>query len=164
MKYTHQGALISPCQRYRYRLFRRWAYGDTVAWIGLNPSTADANEDDNTIRRVVDFSARFGFGACLMLNLFSYRSTDPKLMYANLAQAVGEHDDHHISVGAIESAMVIAAWGSYPQFSKRMEQVIKEVTNVGKTLYCLGQTKDGYPRHPLYLPKVAQLEFYRVVI
>ena len=73
------GAHFSPCERYRYRLWRCW---DASKWklaiIGLNPSTATHEEDDPTIRRCIGFAKRDGYGGLLMLNLFALRSTDPK--------------------------------------------------------------------------------------
>lgn len=162
--YTKQGALLSECGLYRYWLYREWGKGKVVSWVGLNPSTADAKEDDNTIRKVVGFSERFGFKACYMLNLFAYRSTNPALLDDHLDIAVGPQNDWHLSVRAIETDLVIAAWGGFSQYQARIDEVLKNIVNAGKTVYCLGTTKDGQPRHPLYLKNTTPLQYYRLIL
>ena len=72
-------ATFSPCRRWRYTLLRRWEPANliVVAFIGLNPSTADETLDDPTIRRCIGFAKAWGAGGMYMLNLFGWRSTDP---------------------------------------------------------------------------------------
>src|SRR5436190_22946192 len=77
-------ATLSECRRYRYTLTRVWDESyPRIAWIGLNPSTADENVLDPTLRRVVRFSMDWGFGSFTMLNLFALRATDPVVMKAH---------------------------------------------------------------------------------
>jgi hypothetical protein len=78
---------FSPCRRYRYVLHHDWtdlldSPGGYVAWIGLNPSTADEQQLDPTLRRVRSFTASMGYRRFVMLNLFGLRATDPKVMLA----------------------------------------------------------------------------------
>ena len=144
-------AVISDCGTYRYQLERRWADGPSVTWIMLNPSTADASIDDPTIRRVRSFSERDGFGACEVLNLFALRSPDPKLLKTH-SEPVGTDNGEYL-VRAMErtGGMVIAAWGAHPFAAERARLLLSSAKAVGRTLYCLGTTKAGAPRHPLYV-------------
>src|SRR5882724_4976365 len=86
------GAVLSDCERYRYALWRRWAERPAVLFVGLNPSTADALQDDPTIRRCIRFAKAWGYGALYMGNLFAFRATDPRAMKAE-ADAVGPDND-----------------------------------------------------------------------
>src|SRR5688572_12557148 len=94
------GARFSECGTYRYVLWRQWneVNGD-VAFVGLNPSTADDEKDDPTIRRCIGFAKRWGYGGVVMLNLFAYRATRPDAMWAARvadADIVGPQNDAHI--------------------------------------------------------------------
>ena len=115
----------------------------------LNPSTADANRDDPTIRRCIDFAQRWGYGGLLVGNLFAYRSTDPKGLLA-ADDPVGPENDRHLAHLAESCNIVVAAWGavSRPDHLRRATEV-REI--VGHKLYCLGMTTSGQPRHPLYV-------------
>ena len=78
-KEVERTAFISPCERYRHALGRHWDNDKGfVLFIMLNPSTADAQQDDPTIRRCMDFAKRWGFGGIEACNLFDWRATDPK--------------------------------------------------------------------------------------
>ncbi len=147
-------AVISPCNLYRYVLTRTWdAALPAVAWIMLNPSVADAAQDDPTIRRVVRFSRDMGAGGCVVVNLFALRATDPaKLRTA--ADPVGPDNDRHINFEATPPFVhrrVIAAWGAHPMAVQRARDVLRTLKEAGVAVECLGKTKDGQPRHPLYL-------------
>lgn len=145
------GAVFSPCRTYRYSLWRRWdADGPTLNVIGLNPSTADEYADDPTIRRCIGFARAWGFGTLVMTNLFAYRSTDPRVLLT-VADPVGPDNDQALRVQAYEAGMVVAAWGAHPLAVARSEAVRPLIQPY--SVMCLGATKDGAPRHPLYLPK-----------
>jgi hypothetical protein len=103
---------LSPCGTYRYLLGRRIGGGDRVGlWVMLNPSTADANEDDATIRRCIGFARREGCGLLEVVNLFAYRATDPAAL--RLADdPVGPANDHFISKAVERAALVVVAWGA----------------------------------------------------
>lgn len=160
-----KGAQFSPCKKYRYALWRTWNQDDGhVMFIGLNPSTATETEDDPTVRRCMGFAKRWGFGGIYMMNLFAFRATDPKVMQAQ-AEPVGAENNSMIFMYAQSAQKVICAWGAFECAVKRGREVEGLIT-VGpagvicrqKHLYCLGQTKDGHPRHPLYVPYSQKLE------
>lgn len=157
----HRAAELSPDGVYRYWLLRRWDDGDTLplAWVMFNPSTADAVEDDNTIRRVIGFSRSWGYGSAIVVNLFAYRATDPKALRA-AADPVGPLNDMYIGMVFEGAASVVAAWSAlqHPLAAERTARVRELAADTGHRLQCLGRTKAGQPRHPLYLPRVAQLE------
>ena len=129
-------------------------FGGNVLWVMLNPSTADAENDDPTIRRVLGFSARFGLGKATVANLFAYRTTNPReLLLAK--DPVGPDNDGHIQRMAADADLIILAWGSHQAAEKRAPQVRDMLA--GYPLHCLGKTQSGAPRHPLYLPSDAPL-------
>lgn len=146
-------AIISDCGRYRYSLVREWGFGhDTCMFIMLNPSTADANEDDPTIRRCIGFAAQWGFRRLAVANLFALRSTDPKaLPFAD--DPVGPENDWMIGIMANKSTLRIAAWGASVRkvAAPREAELLAKFKTFGLPLYHLGLTKAGLPRHPLYL-------------
>ncbi len=140
-------AIFSPCRRYRYVLTRRWADHDPfVVFIGLNPSTATAKDDDPTIRRCIRFTRDWGFGHYVMLNAFAFRATDPKVMLAE-PEPIGAENDRYLADLCGRAGIVIAAWGVHCGLV-RAREIAKLVPN----LQCLGLSKEGHPRHPLYMP------------
>ncbi len=148
---TETSAIFSPCRGYRYVLTRIWnAESPAVAWIGLNPSTADETMDDPTIRRCMGFARQWGCGGIIMLNLFAYRSTDPrKLHEMGRAACIGRKNDKHIRRIVDQGHSIVAAWGAHGALHGRGAEV-STLVGPGR-LKCLGTTKDGHPRHPLYL-------------
>lgn len=156
------GADISDCNQYRYRLWRRWGSGPRALWIMLNPSTADALIDDPTIRRCAGFTRAWGCGGFDVVNLFAVRATDPRelahhpeptgSMNLNVLQGV-------LKYGAWRHR--VAAWGTASVLSRSAlrfkEKWLIRLAPAGN-LECLGVTKAGHPRHPLYLPKSAKLQ------
>lgn len=151
-------AILSPCGTYRYELTRRWREGGRLAgWIMLNPSTADANVNDPTIRRCIGFSAAQGYAGLVVRNLFALRSTDPRGLAAH-ADPVGPDNDTHLA-RCVEDAVTIVAWGSSGGrlAAARAERVLAMLTDAGVEPMCLGATAGGAPRHPLYVPNAAQL-------
>lgn len=145
-----RSAVISPCGQYRYRLDRRWGDGPTLGFIMLNPSTADAEIDDATIRRCMGFARREGCGGIQVVNLFAYRATDPAHLLT-VADPIGPEND--LYVRSLKGP-VVAAWGAHPMARKGF---------FGRHLLCLGKTKDGYPRHPLYVHRDAPLIDYSAI-
>jgi hypothetical protein len=115
-------------------------------FIGLNPSTADDQEDDPTVRRCIGFGRNWKFGGLILVNLFAYRSTDP----AHLLDAVdpiGPENDRQILENARAAARIVLAWGTGGGFLDRDQHVLSLLRGG----YCLGTTKNGHPKHPLYL-------------
>lgn len=143
-------ATLSPCGLYRYTLTRTWGDpdGPLAAWVMLNPSTANAREDDPTIRRCVGFSQRWGYDRLVVVNLFALRSTDPKAL-RNAADPVGPENDHHIVEQTDGARAVFAAWGVHGAHAGRDRAVMALL--VRHDVFCLGTTRDGHPRHPLYV-------------
>ncbi|MDG2460925.1 MAG: DUF1643 domain-containing protein [Luminiphilus sp.] len=145
---------FSRCGRYRYWLRRRWATsGGQCAFIGLNPSTATAHEDDPTLRRCVDFAQRWGYGSLLLVNLFALCATDPSVL-TEVADPVGQRTNLWLQRAVSESAIVIAAWGNGGGLLGRAQQIQGTV----KGAFCLGITQQGMPRHPLYCAKTTPLQ------
>ena len=141
------GAVFSDCRRYRYRLWRRWADGPTMAFIGLNPSTADETQDDPTIRRIIGFAKREGCGRLEMLNLFAFRSPYPEDLYKP-ADPVGPDNDDAIVGTCMTAQVVVAGWGAEKIAQARAERVRSLLADTN--LVCLGMTQSGAPAHPLY--------------
>lgn len=146
------GAHLSQCRAYRYVLWRSW--GSTlrhVAFIGLNPSTADENLDDPTIRRCVGFAKQWGYDGLYMLNLFAYRATDPKTL-VTLTDEIrnGPDNDMLLQCYVEASALTVAAWGAFPLADERWREMRKFLCC---EMYCLGKNANGSPKHPLYLAK-----------
>lgn len=146
---------IAIQSRYRYVLCRSW-YGSPLrcTWIMLNPSTADDVMDDPTIRRCMAFSRSWGYGKMLVVNLFALRATDPKALRED-SDPVGPKNDATIADAVLESTAVICAWGSHVYAARRASAVLEALRHTkgsaaAKPL-CLGTTKDGSPRHPLYV-------------
>jgi hypothetical protein len=147
----NSAAQISRCGTYRYALWRRWAPGAQVLFVMLNPSTADQSNDDPTIRRCIGFAARWGFGGVAVGNLFAYRTPSPRVL-RHAAHPVGRANDRWLQRLAAESSRVIAAWGNDGVLLGRDA----EVCDLLGPLYALGLTRQGQPRHPLYLPNAAR--------
>lgn len=144
------GATISSCGRYRYSLFRRWNDdAPTSVWIMLNPSTADGTLDDPTIRRVVGYAKAWGDGGIIVVNLFGLRATSPKKI-REPGDPIGAGNDGHLQKLFAYDRRIIAAWGRDGCYLDRDLEVMRLLG--GRTVECLGITKDGHPWHPLYLP------------
>lgn len=156
-------AYISRDGLYRYSLLRDWSPEDTMLFIMLNPSTADADLDDPTIRRCIGFAQREGCGALEVVNLFAFRATDPADMKA-AEDPVGPNNDQTIreALHASEAPKhVVCGWGVHGSFMDRDKAVYELVWNMGYQPMALGVTKDGHPRHPLYLKNDAPLVPWR---
>ncbi len=143
-----RSAVFSTCRRYRYVLRRTWDHSlPTVLFIALNPSTADETVDDPTIRRCIGFATDWGFGSLVVANLFALRSTDPKVLKKS-CDPIGPRNDRWLRRLSGEAELTIAAWGVHGALRDRAAKVLPML----KHPYHLGQTRDGHPRHPLYLP------------
>lgn len=143
------GASLSADGMYRYSLHRVWEPDDGLAvWVLLNPSTADAAEDDNTSRRVEGFTRSWGLGGYEIVNLFALRATDPKTLVTH-PDPVGPGCDEAMAAATARATLVVAAWGaSWPlAHAGRVREVRERLTEAR----CLGLTTKGQPRHPLYL-------------
>ena len=148
--------VFSPDRRYRYTLVHRWDElldpGRGIAWIGLNPSTADEHRLDPTLRRIRDFSAAWGYAFFVMLNLFAWRATDPADMRA-AAAPVGPDNDRWITQWSTQVDRVMLGWGEHGAHLGRDQQVLA-LLEPRKT-YCLERNASGQPKHPLYVARKA---------
>lgn len=146
-------ALFSPCGDYRYVLGREWdADKPRVLFDLLNPSTADAEMDDPTNRRGIDFSQRWGFGSCIFVNLFGWRSPHPKIMMAQ-EHPIGIDNDMYVLQQAYRADLIVCAWGNDGKHMDRAKTVERMFRNHGHKLHHLGRNKNGKgePKHILYL-------------
>lgn len=150
-------AEISDCGLYRYVLMRKWAEGPMVTFVMLNPSTADASIDDPTVRRCIGFAQREGFGSLAIVNLTPYRATKPVALQDATVPLRDSRGETYISLMAERSEKVIVAWGAWGQrWPGLANAAVKAVGDAD--LWCLGTTKSGQPKHPLYLKKTTPLE------
>jgi hypothetical protein len=142
-----KGVVCSPCQQYRYALWRVWnSHAPQVLFIGLNPSAATEGEDDPTLRKCVQYAQAWGFGGLAMANLFAWRSTDPQQLLGT-PQPIGPENDAWLAKLSQRANLVVAAWGNHGQWHQRAAQVAPHLP----PLHCLKRNKNGQPAHPLYL-------------
>lgn len=162
------GAILSEDRLHRFRL---WRYVDDMAgvkrggarvlFVMLNPSTADETMDDLTIKKCIGFAQRWGVGGGLVeiVNLFSYRATDPADLWVWCAQhgpplyapdEITQENEDAVLYCALAGSKVVLAWGAHkdPAFAAISDHVVRELDRFKLGLWCLGTTKDGHPRHP----------------
>lgn len=161
---VRRSAEISECGKYRWWLRRDWQLwndaGEHVTGKGVccfvmhNPSTADAMQDDPTIRRCINFARAWGYDTLSVRNIYAFRATDPRDLPRTMDEAVGGNRGDSELLSALTADLVIAAWGStLPHHGSRERIVLSMFQQFApaKEIYCLGTTKDGHPRHPLYV-------------
>jgi hypothetical protein len=159
-------------EQHRYVLTQAW--GDErsaprhVAFIMLNPSTADGQKDDPTLRRCRAFAQALGFTGLQVANLYAFKATDPKqLKLVDLATRLGAENDTYVKLVANRCHYLIAAWGRRPsglraaEHQARIKAVRAILARTGKPVWCLGRTKALEPRHPLMLPKSSRPMLYQ---
>ena len=166
MKYLDSGATFSPCGTWRYKLWREWGSGiferKTVGWFLLNPSTADAEQDDPTIRRCVQFSKLWNGTGMVLMNMYGYRATDPRELQRARNRGVdvfGPRNEQVIAdvIDNRETDLDVAGWGTHGHAGatdKTMwgRRILPLMYEDGEGLHALGLNKDGSPVHPLYQP------------
>lgn len=157
-----KSATMSADGLYRYNLFRGWDDGPLMVWIMLNPSTADGEVDDPTIRRCMGFARRQGFGAIEVVNLYALRATKPEHLLDHpdpegpcnptaWAEALLDYP---------EPELVVAAWGAGADKLDGLPESTA-LRGCSSSFHCLGTTKEGFPRHPLYVKADQPLEAWR---
>lgn len=153
-------AVISDCGTYRYLLRRVWDYLLPRALvIMLNPSTADAKIDDATIRSLVRLLSGLGYGSFEVVNIFAYRATDPCEL-ARIADPVGPANERVLCSAIGRCDIVICAWGANPAVGYKAVPILNEIRSRRPAAYCFGKTKDGSPKHPLYIKSGTLLEVF----
>ena len=143
------GAAFSTCGRYRYSLWRKWSDGRVCNFIMLNPSTADEVKNDPTVERCERRARSMGFGTLVVTNIFALRSTDPRGLLT-CDDPIGPYNDSSIAFLARQADMVVAGWGNHGTLLSRSRNVLGMLLDL--PVMCLGLTKTGEPRHPLYVP------------
>ena len=138
---------------YRYRLDRVWEpKKKTAMFVLMNPSTAEADIDDNTIAKCCRFATAWGYGGIVVANTFAYRCTDQKRLVEHL-DPVGPDNDTHILRMAREASVVIFAYGKprHKHLRSRGREVADMLVKNGIKPHVLKLSNDGTPCHPLYL-------------
>lgn len=158
-------AVLSDDGLYRYWLERTWDESKTeVCFVMLNPSTADASVDDPTIRRCIGFAKAWGHGSLTVVNLFGLRATDPKALLTHDRNPVGIENDDYLINAAMDAEVIVAAWGTKGTYLGRAAKVTQMLTGAGFDLHCLDITKDGHPKHPLYVKGDTVPGLYRAAL
>lgn len=174
------GAEFSDCGLYRYALWRIWGApgGPIAAFIGMNPSSADAHHDDATVRKCGQYARRWGYAGMLMINLWAIRGTDPEEALRGDMDPVGPKNDAWLEEFA-ETSMLdagqfgldwcpigifVAAWGN--QGARALNgaprgAVVAEMLTRHQDLCCLGITKAGQPKHPARISNDLEPVLYR---
>lgn len=146
-----RSAVLSDDGLYRYRLERRWDIGPTATWVMLNPSTADGEVDDQTIRRCVAFTKAAGYGSLVVVNLYALRATNPAELAAH-PDPVGRANLAAVRGALFECALVVAAWGSHPMARRSTIRLkLREMVPDTRPVVCLGKSGRGDPLHPARL-------------
>lgn len=144
MIHTIKSAIFSDDKKYRYLLSRDWALERPIAMcIGLNPSNADAEEDDPTIRILVNSLNKLGFGRLRMTNLYAYISSKPKMLF-EIPDPQGENDAW-LQTTAHGCQEIIFCWGGFAKIEYRA----KKVSEMFPDAKCFTFNKDGSPLHPM---------------
>ncbi len=152
--WKHSEAVFSPCQRYRYRLWRIWGEPrrpKSLCMVMLNPSTADEFKNDPTVERCCRRARMWGYDRIDVVNIFALRSTDPKGLY-NCEDPVGIDNDAAILTAARQADLTVAAWGNHGRLGGRGQAVLRLLEQAGVSLHALAVSKMGEPVHPLYQP------------
>lgn len=158
--YIENDAVISDCGKYRYLLRRTWdGKKPRALYVMLNPSTADAYKDDATIRSCVRLAVGLGYGSMEVVNLFAWRATNPDEL-GTVPDPIGPNNDASIERAIGRCDVAICAWGAYPVSSIRIADVTNAIRSQRPAVYCLGKTKAGFPKHPLYIKSGTPLETY----
>ena len=155
---------------YRYTLHRdlgQLGHIGRLAWVMLNPSTADAERDDPTIRKVTGFTLRAGYGELQVVNLFPLRATKPDDLFAAGAAMLGDVEaaDAAIREACLWSSSVVIAWGrNGDRCPDRVAQVQAIIAATGRPVLALGRTQGLQPQHPLMVPYAAGLRPWTEIV
>jgi hypothetical protein len=154
---TTSCAVYSDCERYRYLLRREWADRQRLLFIMLNPSKATELANDPTIERCERRARALGYGGVGIVNLFGWRETSPALL-RKAADPIGPENEFIINDALGWADDVLAAWGVHGTFMRRGPDMAKQLVTRKTRLFTLGLTKDGHPRHPLYVAYATPLQ------
>lgn len=160
-----KAARFNEDKTHRYFLSRIWDDKlSKVLFIGLNPSTADGLEDDHTVRRLISFARDWGFGGFYLVNTYSFKATEPKDLIAHIRtipkdQLKKEYRDNltFIKLYATVCPQIVYCWGTNIPEGNMANMMLDKLMRLTKGAYCFGLTKDGYPKHPLFLAGTTEL-------
>jgi hypothetical protein len=161
---VRSSARFDSTRRYRYSLRRRWGAGAACCFVMLNPSAADETDDDPTIRRCLGFARSWGYPALEVVNLFAWRTHEPRRLLGAI-DPVGPANDDAVRRAAGRAGLIVCAWGASLQApgSLARDRAARTMAMLaGRDAVCLGMTKGGHPRHPLYVRGDAQARPFRM--
>ncbi|MEM9503487.1 MAG: DUF1643 domain-containing protein [Cyanobacteria bacterium P01_E01_bin.43] len=152
-----RSAEFDSTRQYRYWLKRQWhGARPAISLIMLNPSRADHQQDDPTLRRCIGLAQQRQYGSLMVVNLFAYCTASPKVL-KTVSQPVGVGNDEHILQACETADTIVVAWGNAGSLQQRDRAVLELLKPYRERLYCLGQNQTGQPRHPLYVPRQTEL-------
>ena len=161
---VRSNATFSGCGRYRYWLERIWdPERPILPWVLLNGSTAGAVRNDRTVSRVIGFTWQWKFGGLWLVNAYAAMATKPRDLFA-MDDNVGPRNRHYVRktirdawrhaqrLSDSPELPVIVGWGNHGARGQQDRRVLDWIARAGVPvrLQCLGVTKQGCPRHPLY--------------
>lgn len=151
-------AVFSHDLLYRYTLFRPFEPHATAAglcqFIMLNPSSADADVDDPTVTRCVNFARLWGHTGVIISNLFALRTTDPRRLFRANDPVGGRNAEFVLAATARpDVTRVVCAWGVNGAYANAGDSMRKQLRERGVLPCALRVTNGGQPAHPLYLPR-----------
>ena len=153
-----KNAEISPDRLYRYNLSRLWLdVGHPLNLLNvvmLNPSTADAEQDDPTIKRLMHRAMTEGYNGIVVNNLYAFRSAYPSVLlnrWARGLELIGPDNDDRLAAAALQAKATLVAWGCHVLVHKRDRKVLDLLYAAGRPVLCLGLTAEGFPKHPLHV-------------
>lgn len=158
--YLENDAVISDCGKYRYLLRRTWNHAKPrLLYIMLNPSTADARQDDATIRSCVRLATGLGYGSIEVVNVFAWRATNPDEL-PKQADPCGPLNERTVAAAIARCDVVVCAWGANAMATRPGRWLTDRIRSYRSAAYCLGKTKSGAPKHPLYIKSGTPLEAF----
>ena len=155
---------------YRYILGTRGA--DPLICIGVNPSTAEPGNLDNTLKSVARIAAGNGYDSWIMFNVYAQRATRPDDMDRVRSEALHRENmrafEYILShVGEGVRPAIWAAWGAVIEKRGYLPDCVRDMVEIGQRYgaqwLCAGKRSvKGHPHHPLYLRKDEKVQSFDV--
>jgi len=162
---VERSAVLSEDGHYRYRLERWWCRDDSrLVYCMLNPSIADADRDDPTVRKCCGFAVRHGYGGIVIVNLFAYRATNPADLKIAIEAGYSVHGPLNMNYlrAAFVARPVVLAWGHNGASiaPAHCAAIITMAKVEAEQVLVLKWLASGVPAHPLHLPYSCRLMAY----